>query len=190
MRKGVTKAGVFILVRKWYLFPLFSEMIFFPTLAICCFWTTILPIFALIISYFAFILHFYVPFSLFLSPFFLVLSPFSLFSFPFPPLSLPLFLFFPPNDIDWYPPGREGEGVLQYIDHCTKVNRDDMLFMYTYSPMYLYTGVIFVPLCRRFFPLEEEAQECFLRKKAIITVEMSHKYSGKELFFFSPKGAI
>ncbi len=46
------------------------------------------------------------------------LSPVFLFHLYFLPFSLPLFIFFPPNDISWYfpfPP-RRGEGIFQYID--------------------------------------------------------------------------
>ncbi len=66
-------------------------------------------LFALILPYFAFILPFYFSFSHFLSPFLLFLSSFFLFLLYFPPFSLRLFIFFPPNDLDWYfspsPPG-------------------------------------------------------------------------------------
>ncbi len=59
-------------------------------------------LFALILPYFAFILPCFFPFSHFLSPFLIFLSPFFLFLLHFPPFSLPLFIFFPPNDIGWY----------------------------------------------------------------------------------------
>ncbi len=64
---------------------------------------------AIILPYFAVSLPFYFPFSHFLSPFFLFLKY-------FPPFSLCLFIFFPPNDISWYPPPRGG--IFQYIDPC------------------------------------------------------------------------
>ncbi len=77
---------------KWYFFP--SHDTFFDSHC---------GLFGLILPYFAFILPFYFPFSHFLSPFFLFL-------WYFPPFSLCLFIFFPPNDIGWYPPGGGGGG--------------------------------------------------------------------------------
>ncbi len=65
-----------------------------------CFFDSHRGLFALILPYFAFILPFYFPFSLVLSP-----LPFSI---TFSPFSLRLFIFFPPNDIGWYPPGGLG----------------------------------------------------------------------------------
>jgi hypothetical protein len=71
--------------------PLPSENDIFPPLVTRGFFGSHLGLFALILPYFTFILPFYFPFSHFLSPFFLFLLNF--------PLSLPLFIFFPPNDI-------------------------------------------------------------------------------------------
>ncbi len=94
--------GVYILVRKRYLFPpTLLKVIFFPLLRHIVFQ---LPLwsFALHLAYFAFILPFYFPFSHFLSPFFLFLSSFFLLHLHFPLFSLRLFIFFPPNDIGRY----------------------------------------------------------------------------------------
>ncbi len=89
--------AVYISVRKWYLFPPSKNYIYPLLRHVYC------GLFALILPCFAFILPFYFPFSLFLSPFFLFLSSFFfLFLLHFPSFPLPLFIFFPPNDIGWY----------------------------------------------------------------------------------------
>ncbi len=107
-KQGVS-AGVYISVRKWYLFPppLLKNDIFSPSRDMS-FFDSHRGLFALILPYFEFILPFYFPFSHFLSPFLLFLSPFFLFLSYFPLFSLCLFIFFPPNDISWYFPPQGG----------------------------------------------------------------------------------
>jgi hypothetical protein len=90
-----SKPGVYISVRKRYLFPSPLpplKMIFFSPLATHCY-DSHHGLFALILPYFAFIfVTFPFRFSLFLSPFFLFLLH-------FPHFSLRLFIFFSLNDI-------------------------------------------------------------------------------------------
>jgi hypothetical protein len=76
--------------------PPIPKMIFFPLSRHAVF-DSYHALFALILPYFALILPFYFLFSLLLStfPFF----PFLPFFLHFPPLSLPLFIFYPLNDI-------------------------------------------------------------------------------------------
>ncbi len=97
-------AGVYISVRKRYLFPPPSENDIFSPSRDTSFFDSHRGLFSLILQYFAFILPFYFPFSHFLSPFFLFLFLFFLFLFPFflfllhfPPFSLRLFVFFSPK---------------------------------------------------------------------------------------------
>ncbi len=112
-----TRTGVYISVRKRYLFPPPSEnYIFFPSHG-TLFFNSHRGLFSLILPYFAFILPFYFPFSHLLSPFF-IFSLSSFFFYIFPPFSLHIFIFFPPNDIGWYPPPG---GIFQYIDPCTRM---------------------------------------------------------------------
>ncbi len=96
---------------KWYFFPLSRHVVFrLPSWPFC-------------LNSSLFCIHFtlFLPFSHFLSPFFIFLSPFFLFLLHFPPFSLPLFIFFPPNDIGWYlfPPPPGGGRIFQYIDPCS-----------------------------------------------------------------------
>jgi hypothetical protein len=99
---GLFISGVYILVRKRYLFPHpFPKMIFFPSLKHIVFWHLscpfgiIIPLFATILSFTIF--SFYFPFLPLSSPF----LPFLPFSFPFLPIRFPpfpLFIFLPPNE--------------------------------------------------------------------------------------------
>jgi hypothetical protein len=82
-----------------------SKMIFFPPLATRRFLTPVVPylpyFLPILYLFYPFISYFFFFFSFF--PFFLF-SPFFRFVFHFPFLSLPLFIFFPLNDTDWYFP--------------------------------------------------------------------------------------
>jgi hypothetical protein len=99
-------AGVYILVRKRYLFPPPSENDIFSPSRESSFFDSQRGLFALILPYFAFILPFNFLCSHFLSSFFIFLSPFP-FSFTLLPLLISLFSYFFPKmtsaDI-FYPP--------------------------------------------------------------------------------------
>jgi hypothetical protein len=118
------RAGVYILVRKRYLFAPPSENDIFSPSRDTLFFNSHHGLFASHLAYFAIILPFYFPFSHFLSPFFLFLSSFFLFLLHFPLFSLRLFIFFPLNDIGRYSPPPRGGGIFQNIDPCWRVRRD------------------------------------------------------------------
>jgi hypothetical protein len=102
--------GVYILVRKLYLFPPFSENYIFSPLATCRFSTPIKAFFALIPPYFAFILPFYFPFFLFFFPVSSFLSRFFIFlSF----FSSPFHIF--PPTCHWLIAPPVGRGVFSNI---------------------------------------------------------------------------
>ncbi len=93
------RAGVHILVKKRYLIPPSFRKLYFSPCRDMSFIDYFCGLFALILPCFAFISHVFFPFYLILSPssFFFPLSSF--FFHIFPSFSLPLFIFFPPNDI-------------------------------------------------------------------------------------------
>ncbi len=112
-----------ISVQKKYLFPPpppHLKMIFFPLSRHVVFQLLVWPFcpnsslfciyFTLFISLFSFS-FLLLPFSFLLLPF---SFPFLPFSFTFPSFSLPLFIFFPSNDIGWYF-APHGEGVFSNI---------------------------------------------------------------------------
>ncbi len=96
---------------KMIFFPLLWHVVFWLPLwpfcpnssLFCNYFTLLLPLFS-----FSFPIFFSFPFFPFYFPFLPFSFPFLPFSFTFSPFSLRLFIFFPPNDISWYPPPRGG----------------------------------------------------------------------------------
>ncbi len=131
--------GVYISVHKWYLFP-YPKMIFFPLSWYIVFQFLSLP-FCLNSSLFCIYFTLYFPF-LFFFPHSSFLFPLSSFYclLHFPPLSLPLFIFFPPNDIGWYFFLPRGVGIIfQYIDPCAYIYTEIINCRGALLPGYLLT---------------------------------------------------
>jgi hypothetical protein len=104
--------GVYISVRKRYLFPPPSENYIFSPSRDTSFFDCHRGLFVLLLPYFAIILPFYFPFSHFLSPFFLFFYIFPLFLFAFS-------YFFPKmTSPDIFSPPGGGGGIFQYIGPC------------------------------------------------------------------------
>jgi hypothetical protein len=113
--KGKGNAGVYISIRKQYLFPPPpSENEIFSPSRDMSFFDFHHGLFALILPNFASILPFYFPFSHFLSPFFLFFSLSSFFIYIFLLFLFTFSYFFPQMTSADIPPPRGG--IFQYID--------------------------------------------------------------------------